>query len=127
MFPRDRSSKQVALFAAGLGVLVLVGIFILVVSIASSDSSAVTATGAAASDDSGFPFWLLGALIPAMIVPIMAAKANRRDAEKEKNKHEDPTFEKPKREDVHYEVGPDGELIEVFDDEDEVNDYEDRR
>lgn len=121
-----------AVLALVLGVLVLVGIAALMI-IVPSDVSTVTTTadGAAAaaqSSDSGFPIWLFLAIIPAIVTPFIAIKMQSQKEEKEKNKREDPTFEKPKRDNAHYTIGSDGELVEVFDDEDDEDiEFEQRR
>ena len=108
--------NRVALVSVLIGLVVLLGLGVLFFAVAPQEVSVVTTTTGievSSSRGSSFPFWLFFAIIPAVIVPLIAANTRRaQQAEHEKAKRADER-EKPKGA-RSYTLGSDGELIEVI-------------
>ncbi len=117
MFPKDRFGSQLSAFFIIIGAFMLAGVVAFVLGVPS---------GASATDNLSYLFMLLFMVIPAMFL-YFATQNGEAAAEKEKNKRDDPTFEKPKRDDNQFALGADGELIPLFEDEDEIEPEQGRR
>lgn len=85
---------------------------LLVVFLAATSDGA-SATNAATSDNASYIFLFVGVVLPGIFLYF----ATRNQDEKAKNKRGENFFDKPKRDDMEFTIGDDGELIPYEEDD----------